>query len=283
MLTVLESIKLTTEYFESKGIESPRINAELLLAHILNCKRLDLYLMFDRPLKKEEIELYREYLGRRGKNEPLQYIVGSVEFYGLEFKVNKNVLIPRPETEILVETIIENTDKNVHAEILDIGAGSGNIAVVLAKYLMNSHIVSIDRSSEAIDTAKNNAEINSVSDRISFEQKNVLNGYFEFPEKFDIIVSNPPYISSEQYSGLRPELVLYEPKIALTDDADGLTFYRAIADGTRNIIKEGGRIYFEVGEGQAREVQLILENNGFKNIRTVKDYLNIERVISGEL
>ncbi len=283
MLTVLESIKLTTEYLEKKGIESPRINAELLLAEILGCKRLDLYLMFDRPLKQEETDLYRSYLNRRSKNEPLQYIVGSVEFYGMEFTVNKNVLIPRQETEILVEAIIESTDKNEPVNILDIGAGSGNIAVVLAKYLTNAKVVSIDSSREAVETARANAEKNCVSDRVKFILNDITAGQPVEENYFDVIVSNPPYISAEQYKNLQPELRIYEPKAALTDNSDGYTFYRVISEKAKSMLKEKGKIFYEVGEGQSNIVTDILKNNGFSGIKIIKDYLHIERVITGEL
>ena len=134
MLTVLEAINLSTEYLTKKDIESPKLNAELLLAHILNCKRLDLYLSYDRPLDENETNKYRDFIKRRGKCEPLQYIIGSVEFYGLEFKVNPSVLIPRQETEILIETILETVSKENDLRILDIGTGSGIIAICLAKH-----------------------------------------------------------------------------------------------------------------------------------------------------
>ncbi len=281
MITVLESIKLTTEYLDKKGIESPRINAELLLAKILGCKRLDLYLMFDRPLKQDETELYRSYLNRRSKNEPLQYIVGSVEFYGMEFNVNKNVLIPRQETEILVETVIESADKDIPLNILDIGTGSGNIAIVLAKHLPSAKITSVDCSKEAIETAKVNAEKNGMSDNIIFKLNDVINDPPPEEKYYDIIVSNPPYISSIQFETLQPELRIFEPKIALTDKADGYTFYKAITEKSKNMLRENGRIYFEVGEGQSKNVADILKENGFSTIKLVKDYLNIERVVTG--
>ena len=202
MHTILEIINLSADFLIGKGVEDSRINAELLLAHVLNCKRLDLYLKFDQPLKEEELAVYRELLKRRGRREPLQYIVGIVEFYGLEFKVNPSVLIPRPETEILVETVIENSNKDEQLKILDIGTGSGNIAVSISKHLVNSKIWGIDSSNEALKIADENSKINSVEDRTYYLQKNILNG-FEINEKdFDIIVSNPPYISGKDFYSL---------------------------------------------------------------------------------
>ena len=282
MLTVLESIKLSTEYLQSKGIESPRINAELLLANILNCKRLDIYLKFDQPLKEDEIKIYREYIRRRGKFEPLQYIIGSVEFFGLEFKVNKSVLIPRPETEILVETVISSVLKEELVKILDIGTGSGNIAISLAKSLLNTKITAIDNSPEALGIAKENAKLNSVEERIEFVNESILMDNNYSTKKYDIIVSNPPYVPASEFQNLQPELKVYEPRIALTDENDGFSFFRIISSKSRSILKEKGKLFFEVGKDQFQKVEEILNENNFKNITVKKDYQNIERVIYGE-
>ena len=282
MLTVLESINLSTEYLKNKGIESPRINAELLLAKILNCKRLDLYLSFDRPLSADETNQYREFIRRRSKFEPLQYIIGEVEFYGLEFKVNSSVLIPRPETEIIVEKIINDNKDKSNLKVLDVGTGSGIIAVCLAKHLPEAHVTAIDLSKEALNVAKDNADINSVEDKINFCELDILKD--EISESgFDIIASNPPYISNEEFPTLQPELRIFEPRQALTDESDGLRFYRAISSIGKKILKENGRIYFEVAQHQAEKVREILENENYRNINYQKDYLNIERVVSGEL
>ncbi len=281
MLTVLESIKLSTEYLEKKGIESARINAELLLAKILNCKRLDLYLQFERPLVEEEIKLYREFLSRRSKFEPVQYILGSVEFYGLEFEVNKSVLIPRPETEILVEEIINSFNKEDTTKILDVGTGSGNIAVSLAVHLPESKIIAIDSSIDALNTAKKNSELNNTKDRINFIEWDINSGDL-FPEKdFDIVVSNPPYVSETDFTKLQPELKIYEPKVALTDNADGLSFYKSICTKSKDLLKTGGQIFLEAGMGQAEKIKDILLNNNYSNVKLKKDYLNIDRVVSG--
>ncbi len=283
MLTVLESIKLSTEFLTNKGIESPRINAELMLAKILNCKRLDLYLSFDRPLDEQETGLYREFIRRRSKFEPLQYILGSVEFYGLEFKVDKSVLIPRPETEILVETVLNSVEKDKALNILDIGTGSGIIAVCLAKYLPNSSITAIDSSESAIIVAKANAELNDVEKHIKFYIFDILTGEDYHDKPFDIVVSNPPYISLEDYQNLAPELKLYEPQNSLTDNLDGFSFYKIIAGKSKHLLKKRGNLYFELGFSQSKKVFEILQAESFNNIKIEKDYQNIERVISGEL
>jgi release factor glutamine methyltransferase len=280
MLTILQAINLSTEFLGKKEIESPRINAELLLAHALNCKRLDLYLSYDRPMNDDEVNTYRELIKRRSKSEPLQYILGRVEFYGLDFKVDSSVLIPRQETEILVETTINFSNKENEIKILDIGAGSGNISISLAKHLLKSKITATDTDESSLETAESNAKYHNVSERIKFI-KHDINSDEPIEEEFDIIVSNPPYISKEEFHNLRDELKVYEPKNALTDNSDGLSFYRGITNKANRFLKKGGRLFFEVGKGQAGEVCKILTENNFSEISIVKDYLKIDRVISG--
>ena len=252
----------------------------MLLAHTLSCKRLDLYLSYDRPLNEDEVNIYREFIRRRSKYEPLQYIIGKVEFFGLEFIVNPSVLIPRQETEILVETIINSFKKEDNLKILDIGVGSGNISVSVAKHLHNSKITATDISEQALATAKNNAEMNSVSEKINFINHNILKD--DLNEEFDIIVSNPPYISEKEFPELKDELKVYEPKSALTDFSDGLNYFKVISSKAKGLLKNNGKIFFEVGQGQSEDVEKILRENNFKEILIVKDYLKIDRVISGE-
>ena len=283
MLTVLESIKLSTEYLEKKGIESPRTNAELLLADIIGCKRLDLYLKFDRPISEKERVQYRDYISRRSKFEPLQYILGYTEFYGHKFYVNSSVLIPRPETEILIEKIIKDYPKDTELDILDIGTGSGNIAICLAKHFENAKVTTIDISEEAIGIAKTNSELHEVAGRITCGVRNVLEiSNHKTGNGFDIIVSNPPYVDEEQYRTLQKEITDYEPKNAVTDMSDGYKFYEHISMIHSQMLKEKGRIYFEVGIGQSEKVKQIMDSSNLANIDSVKDYLDIERVIYGE-
>lgn len=281
MITVLESINLSSEYLRNKGVESPRINAELLLAYILNCKRLNLYLAFEKPLTDEEVQKYRELLKRRSKFEPLQYIIGNVEFYGIDFKVNTSVLIPRQETEMLVETIIGQYEKHDALQILDVGTGSGNIAVTLAKNLANSFVTAIDISEDALKIAAENALLNSVNERIDFIKIDILKEDL-YKNDYDIVVSNPPYVSIDEYEFLRPELKVYEPKVALTDYNSGFRFYEMISIKSNLLLKPGGKLFFEVGKGQFSKVKDIMVASNYQNIKIIKDYLNIERVISGE-
>jgi len=283
MITVLESIKLSTQFLTEKGIESPRINAELLLADILKCKRLDLYLLFDRPLTELELQCYRDYLKSRSKFTPLQYILGKVEFYGLELSVNESVLIPRPETELLVENIIKHcSDKNKQS-ILDIGFGSGNICIALAVNLDPVKIFATDINDEALKIAVQNAQLHNVADKIKFVKHNILNDDLNSFQKFDIIVSNPPYVSKESFSSLQKEITDFEPRSAVTDEHDGYTFYRAIAKKASNNLNDKGKIFFEIAEGQRNEVVELLGENNFANIEVIKDYQRIDRIICGEI
>jgi len=281
MLTILESIELSTEYLRKKGIESPRINAESLLASVLNCKRLDLYLAYDKPIIENELIVYRNFIKRRGNFEPLQYITGSVEFYGLNFKVNPSVLIPRPETELLVETILDTYKSNDNLKILDIGSGSGNIAISIAYHLPDSKIIATDISTESLQLAIENAKLNSVKERIQFLQHDILTGSISNLNEFDIVVSNPPYVSEKDYISLQNEIIKFEPKIAVSDFDDGYKFYKAIASKSSQLLKKKGRLFFELSGGQRNVVEKIMTENNLSDITVKKDYSNIERIIYG--
>ena len=281
MLTILDAIKLSTDYLEKKGIESARLNSELMLAEILNCKRLDLYLKFEQPLQEYEVDKLREWISRRGKFEPLQYIIGKADFYGARFNVNNFVLIPRPETEILVDRIIVQNKNRGSLRILDIGTGSGIIPIVLALHITDATICAIDNSSDAIEVAKQNAEMNNVSERIEFLTTDLFSAKFE-DGSFDIIVSNPPYVSLDEYGTLQKEIVDYEPKQAVTDMGNGLKFYSYISEKAKQWLNQGGKLYFEVGKDQYETVKKFMSDNGFENITAVKDLLSIDRVVIGE-
>jgi release factor glutamine methyltransferase len=283
MITVLEVIKLSTEYLQKKGVESPRANAEILLAEILKGRRLELYLSFDKPLAENEVQIYREAIRKRGLRIPFQYIVGNVEFYGLKLIVNESVLIPRPETELLVEKIINESDKSANLKILDIGSGSGNISLSIAKNLPSSKIVSIDISENALAVANQNAELNSLQERVEFKLFDIMKDDLNSLGKYDLIVSNPPYVSENDYENLEPELKNYEPKIALSDNSDGISFYKRIIELSDQILSKPGKIYFELGMGQSKQVQNLFEQKWFSNITVTKDYSGIDRIICGEL
>ena len=281
MLTVLQVLNKSTEYLEIKGIESPRMNSELLLADILKCKRLELYLMYDRPLTELELTKYREYLKRRSTFEPTQYIIGTVEFYGLEFNVSPAVLIPRPETEILVETVINSVNKEDAFQIMDIGSGSGNISIAIAVNLPNANVTGIEISESAITIAKENLKKYDCGERVCFLKFDVLSvSKSELPD-IDIIVSNPPYVSKEDYGKVQKEILNYEPDIAVTDFYDGFKFYRKIISLAAQLLKHNGKIFLEIAQGQSKKINGIMKENNFKEISIIQDYQKIDRVIYG--
>ncbi|MCS7054173.1 MAG: peptide chain release factor N(5)-glutamine methyltransferase [Ignavibacterium sp.] len=282
MITVLEAINLSTEYLQKKGVESPRLNAELMLAHILNCKRLNLYLMFDRPLNENELTTYREFLARRGKREPLQYILGKTEFYNVTLKTDSRALIPRPETELLVETII-NLYKNQNSlNFLDIGVGSGCITIALLKNLFDSKATAVDVSEDSLSLTKENLKSNNLEHKCSLIKFNVLEDDYSKLGKFDFVVSNPPYVSKSEFENLQPELKNFEPRIALTDNYDGLKFYKAIIQKADKILNSGGKLFFEISPSVAKEVEELFYENDFININLIKDFNNHFRIIYGE-
>lgn len=281
--TILALLKKATAFFEEKGIGEARRSAELLLAHVLQCDRLQLFLRFEQPLLETELEAFRALVRRRSRHEPLQYIIGQTEFYGLQFIVNPSVLIPRPETEHLVEAVIDfaKTFPSL-VSILDIGTGSGCIAVTLAKHLASSTITCIDVSDDALRLAKTNGERNHVIDKLSFVKMDFLSddAMKILNRRFHVIVSNPPYISKSEIDECQPEVRDYEPRIATTDAADGLTFYRRIASAASSLLdSKNGIIAVEIGFGQRTHVEEIFSRAGFNDVTTIRDYSGIERVI----
>jgi len=281
--TLLEVLNHAVSFLKSKNIENSRLNAEHLLAHALGKSRMDLYLDFKKPLTKLEREQYKKLLYRRAEHEPLQYILEKTEFMSLPFYVDPAVLIPRPETEILVESVINWISNTKRTHILDIGCGSGAIAVSLAKHTENAKITAVDVSENILNVAKKNAEKNSVSEKIDFICSDVKKNNFveSIGEKFDIVLSNPPYISRDEWKTLPEEVRSHEPRRSLCDEADGLTFYRIISKKALSLLPFGGALFFEVGFTQSSKVQTILQQQGYKDIHSIKDLNQIERVVVG--
>jgi len=255
--------------------------AELLFTNILNCSRHSLYLDKDIFLDKAKSSFVSSALRRMIQGEPIQYILGRTEFMGLEFKVTPDVFIPRPETEILVEKAVEiarNSDPGVRS-ILDIGTGSGCIAVSLAKFLPNIILTATDISHKAIETAQSNALLNNVADKIKLIYSDLFTSYELLIRNYDIIVSNPPYIPAAEIEELQPE-VKYEPRAALDGGKDGLDFYRRIIDKAPSYLKENGFLIMEIGFNQREAIKNIFQKSGyFQIIELIKDYNNIDRVV----
>jgi len=283
---LLDVLKEATFFLTNKGIENPRLNAEMLLAHILGLNRIDLYLRFEQPLNQTERQSYKTVLRRRVDGEPLQYIISETEFFSLLFSVCKNVLIPRPETELLVEAAIQ-TIKEEWSEspvrCLDIGTGSGNIAIALAKNLQHAEIIAVDISDQAIAIAKRNAEKNEVADRITFQISDVmqLNFVKDVEPPFHVICSNPPYIASSDFENLPKEIRDFEPRQALDGGPDGLKFYQRFAEAFPKLVDNSGTIFLEIGETQAEKIQNIFTGiAGFK-IQIKKDLAQKDRLMIG--
>ena len=272
-------LKKSIEYIQSKGIKEAKLDTELIFSEVLNYDRMMLSLSFTREITEAEKEKIREMLKKRAVDKlPVQYILGYEEFYGRRFEVNKAVLIPRPETERLVEECIKRLTETNGKYVLDIGAGSGAIGVSIAKELPNTKVLACDLSEDALEVAKLNAEKLEATN-IKFVKSDVFSE-IKYKE-FDLIVSNPPYIPQEEYENLQVEVKLHEPQMALTDTKDGYYFYKKISREAPNYLKSGGVLAFEVGYNQSEEIKLFMEKQGFKNVVVIKDYEGIDRMVIG--
>ena len=259
---------------------TPRLDVETLLQKVLGVDRLYILLNLERVLSEDEEQLFNKFINERLNNRPIAYIVGNREFMGLDFFVKEGVLIPRPDTEVLVEEVIELAKKKDAKNILDIGTGSGAITVSLAKYLENVKVTSVDISDIALEIGKRNAISNEVDDRINFVKSDLFTN-IDKETKFDIIVSNPPYIKREVIDTLDKQVKDYEPYNALEGGVDGLDFYRAITKQAKKYLKKGGILAYEVGHDQSEDVSKLMEMDGYTNIYTLKDLQQIDRVVIG--
>ncbi len=259
---------------------TPRLDVETLLQKVLGVDRLYILLNLERVLSEDEEQLFNKFINERLNNRPIAYIVGNREFMGLDFFVKEGVLIPRPDTEVLVEEVIELAKKKDAKNILDIGTGSGAITVSLAKYLENVKVTSVDISDIALEIGKRNAISNEVDDRITFVKSDLFTN-IDKETKFDIIVSNPPYIKREVIDTLDKQVKDYEPYNALEGGVDGLDFYRAITKRAKEYLKKDGILAYEVGHDQSEDVSKLMEMDGYTNIYTLKDLQQIDRVVIG--
>ncbi len=274
MKSLLEILNLSSRYLEERGIPNSRREAEEVVSFALNCKRLDLYLHFDQPLSEEELRRCRTYLERRGKREPIQYINGEVEFFDCRFKVDPTVLIPRPETELLVDKIVRSVDGE--KTLWDIGCGSGCIGIAIKKRLPHLEVV----LSDVVDPvrARENAALNGVD--VEF----VVGDLFA-PFKgrtCDILVSNPPYISEQEFTTLEPEVADHEPIRALVSGKSGLEFYERFALEMVDYLKCGGRAYFEIGHQQGAALMKIFSDPPWTSPKVEPDWASCDRFFSLE-
>jgi release factor glutamine methyltransferase len=308
-MTVLEAIRKSADFLAKKGVESPRLQTELLLAHLLKMPRMNLYLNFERGLTPAETDTLRELVKRRGQREPLQHLIGSTSFCGLEIAVNRHVLVPRPETELLAEAGWQFLNKipegrvtrapNLNAEsafrdlqrsslrVLDFGTGTGCIAIALAVKCPNAKIVTLDISADALALARENAARNGVAERIEFLQGDGFAAVAEIlerdrpghPPAFDLIISNPPYIPSAEIDTLQPEVRDFDPRAALDGGADGLDFYRMFPAQAKPFLKAGGKIMLEFGDGQAEAIRKLFETEKWIVEAVKEDYSHRARIL----
>lgn len=262
------------------GVDSPRLSAELLAAHVLGCTRLSLVIDRHRVLNMDETKQIRELVARRAAGEPLAYIVGVKEFYGLDFSVTPDTLIPRPETEHIVEAVEVLYSKDETFHFVDLGTGSGILAVTIASLFPASTGIAVDMSPGAIAVAKNNAKMHGVDDRIVFQQGDFTTRLFD-DEAFDLVVSNPPYVTAREYDEASHEVTAYEPETALVSGDDGLDHIRDMLPLVSRMLKVGGRFLVEIGWKQGRPVVQLIESlyPEFKGVCIIKDLAGHDRIV----
>jgi release factor glutamine methyltransferase len=281
-VTVLEAIQRSTEFLAKKGVESPRLQTELLLAHLLRLPRMQLYLNFERSLGEPEVVALREAIRRRGQREPLQHIVGSTSFCGYEIAVTRDVLVPRPETELLAERAWKFLDAAVArgegAGALDFGTGSGCLAIAMAIRCPAAAVAGLDISPAALAIARSNAARHRVEERIRFFEGD---GFAALPPeaRFELIVSNPPYIPSAEIATLEPEVRDYDPVAALDGGAEGLDFYRRLAAEAGARLAPGGKLMLEFGDGQGPALQKLFEEQNWVVEAVEPDYNQQPRLL----
>lgn len=280
--TVIDILNTARRYLEEKDIENPRGIAEALLCRVLNLPRIELYLRHDRPLSITETDAYRELLKRRIRHEPLQLILGSIEFAGVRIEVRPGVLIPRPETEELTELTVAEITKSTLSmrRVLDLGTGSGCIAVALAKRFPELTVDAVDVDYNAVQLATYNARLNAVSDRMQTLLCDMLAPrLFDYiTPPYDVVISNPPYVAEEDFDSLAPEIRDHEPKQALTAGADGLKFYRRIASIAPQFLQPGGMLAVEIGIGQSMPVASLIRTT-MQAVTVHNDLAGIPRFI----
>jgi release factor glutamine methyltransferase len=283
-VTVLEALQKSVEFLVKKGVDSPRLQAELLLAHALGVARMRLYLDFERVLTNGQVNQYRELIRRRGQREPLQQITGSASFCGLEIRLNRAVLVPRPETELLAEAgwkvlqTLATRAASPAPQALDFGTGSGCLAIALAVKCPTARICALDVSPEALAVAEQNAAAHGISDRIRF----VLSLGFaavSVDTRVDLIVGNPPYVATAEIDTLQPEVRDFEPRLALDGGADGLRFYREIAAAGKQFLCPGGKVLLEFGDGQGTAVEKIFSEQNWIVEELKQDYTQRPRIL----
>jgi release factor glutamine methyltransferase len=283
--TIGRLLSWTIDYLGRHGAENPRLDAEVLLAHSRGCRRIDLYAAYGEPASDEIRNVFRDFVRRRAAGTPVAYLVGHREFYSLEFEVTPDVLIPRPETELLVVALLDQVKqrpaRDGAIEIADVGTGSGVLAVCAAKYVPAARITAIDISPAVLTVAKRNAGRHGVSDRISFIESDLFNKV-PAEARFDYIVSNPPYVSTAEMASLAPDVREHEPHLALHAGEQGISVIAPLVEQSRERLKIGGALLIEISPMIASAVErLIRDTPGFEFGSTVRDLAGYARVVQG--
>lgn len=279
--TLMEYIQLASGHLKACGIPTHRLDAEVLLAHILNLERIQLYIQHDRPLTTAEVDAYRRAVARRAHREPVAYITGKREFFSIELLVDRRCLIPRPETEILVETALEEIRQRFpekpEIKVADIGTGSGAIAISVAKHEPRARVTAVDIDRDALDVAAANVQRTGVADRVTLKLGELLTPMGG--EFFDAILSNPPYISEEEWRHLAPDVRDYEPRQALVGGKDGLAVIRQLIQEAKRSLAPGGFLAIEIGASQGDRVVALAQASGYAKTRLVQDLAGLDRVV----
>lgn len=286
MATVASVLSEAETVLNAQTIDTARLDAEVLLGSVLGVDRAGVFSRFTQPLSPAQCQEFWRLLQRRAKHEPLQYITGVREFWSLEFRVTPDVLIPRPETEILIETVLQSLSQassrkpQASSRVLDIGTGSGCLAITLAKELPEAELWAVDISPAALLVARENAQRHGVVERIHFLQGDLFTPLNNATPPFDVIVSNPPYIARSDLITLQPEVRMWEPHVALDGGSDGLDFYRRLVKEGQSHLRAGGRLVLELGAGQYADVERLIQAQSNLTVETcVRDYAGHERVV----
>ncbi len=280
--TILKLIRWTKGFFDDKGIDSARLDAEVLLAHVLGLERIQLYAQFDRPLNEDELAQFRALVKRRAAREPAAYLVGHREFWSLDFHVDQRVLIPRPDTEVLVEACLERIDEDAAGRLVDIGTGSGAVAVAVASERPNLQVAATDASADALEVARQNAARLLPERKIEFFEGDLLDALPTDWRPVDMVVSNPPYVAEPERAEMEADVLDFEPADALFAGDDGLDLIRRLIPQAKEALKPGGWLLFEIGYRQGDAARKLLEDQGFSEVEIIKDYGRRDRVAAGK-
>ncbi|HZP60563.1 MAG TPA: peptide chain release factor N(5)-glutamine methyltransferase [Opitutaceae bacterium] len=277
MLTLLEVIKKTADFLAGKGVEHPRLDAELIIGHALGLKRMQLYLQFERLLTDAELEKLRPLVRRRGAREPLQYVLGETEFFGLKLKTDRRALIPRPETERLVEIVVQQVT-TPPARILDLGTGTGAIALALARHWPEAKVTAVEASEAALTLANENVAALDLAERVRFLRSDWFAALAP-DERFDLVVANPPYLSADEIAQAAPEVREFEPAAALKADEGGLAELKKILAATPAFLAPGGLLALETGIAQHAALLLLAAETGFSRTESLPDLTGRDRFL----